>query len=56
MTKIHQSTIELADEYAVQKKKHVYITPLMFASMFNLFSGLLDRKNKSIEVERNKYQ
>ncbi len=56
MTKIHQSTIELADEYAVQKKKHIYIALIMFASMFNLFSGFLDRKNNSIEVERNKYQ
>lgn len=55
MTRIHQQAIELADKFATAKKKHVYITPLMFAGMFRIFQKLLERKNKAIEVERSRY-
>lgn len=56
MTKIHQQAILLAEEFQATKRKHVYITPLMFANMFKIFKKLLDRKNKAIEVEMSKYQ
>jgi hypothetical protein len=55
-TKIHQQTIELSNEYAAKRKKNVYITPVLFTSMFKLFAKLLERKNHEIETERSKYE
>lgn len=55
MTMIHQKQIELASEFQSVKRKHVYVTPLMFAGMFKILQKLLDRKNKAIEEERGKY-
>ena len=56
MTKIHQEAILLAEEFQATKRKHVYVTPLMFANMFKVFKKLLERKIKAIEMEMSKYQ
>jgi len=49
MTKIHQEAILLAEEFQAKKRKHVYVTPLMFANMFKIFKNLLERKIKAME-------
>ena len=55
-TQIHQSAMELADTYLLETKKQVYITPVMFMSVFQIFESLLTRKNEEIERERSKYE
>ena len=55
-TQIHQSAMELADTYLLETKKQVYITPVMFMSVFQIFENLLTRKNEEIERERSKYE
>lgn len=55
-THIHQSAMDLAHQYEVEKKRHVYVTPVLFTNMFKLFAGLLSRKNLEIESERSKYE
>ena len=55
-TQIHQSAMELADIYLIETQKQVYITPVMFMSVFQIFENLLTRKNEEIERERSKYE
>ena len=54
-TQIHQSSMELAETYLKEKKRQVYVTPVMFMGVFDTFDGLLSRKNEEIERERSKY-
>ena len=55
-TEIHRSAMELAETYLLETKKQVYITPVMFMSVFRIFESLLSRKNEEIERERSKYE
>ena len=55
-TQIHQSAMELAETYFRETKKQVYVTPVMFMSVFGIFEELLTRKNEEIERERSKYE
>ena len=52
---MHQSMINLSDQYYAERKRVVYITPTVFTQMFNLFDKLLRRKNDLIEDEAGKY-
>jgi uncharacterized radical SAM superfamily Fe-S cluster-containing enzyme len=48
--------MELAETYALETKRQVYVTPVMFMNVFDLFKELLSRKNEEIERERSKYE
>jgi len=54
-TQIHQSAMQLAEAYLKEKKRQVYVTPVMFMGVFDLFEKLLSRKNDDIDRERSKY-
>ena len=54
-TQVHQSSMELADIYFRETKRQVYVTPVMFMDVFDLFGTLLTRKNEENEKERTKY-
>ena len=54
-TQIHQSAMSLAEQYMAEKKRQVYVTPVMFMGVFDTFETLLSRKNEEIERERSKY-
>lgn len=47
--------MDLAQSYLKEKKRQVYVTPVMFMGLFDTFEGLLSRKNEEIERERTKY-
>ena len=55
-TQLHQSATNLATRYEIEKKRQVYVTPVLFTSMFSLFEKILARKNREIESERSKYE
>jgi len=52
---LHTSAIKLASEYAMERRKHVYITPTCFTQNFHLFETILLRKLRQIDEERNTY-
>lgn len=54
-THIHQSAMALAETYFKETKRQIYVTPVMFMGVFNIFKELLSRKNEEIERERSKY-
>jgi hypothetical protein len=56
VTQIHQSAMNLAHRYEQEKRRHVYVTPVLFTGMFALFERLLTRKNRELESERSKYE
>ena len=47
--------MSLAETYMAEKKRQVYVTPVMFMGVFDTFETLLTRKNEEIERERSKY-
>ena len=55
-TLIHRSTMELAARYEQERKRTVYVTPVLFTHMFELFHKLLERTNRVNESERSKYE
>ena len=54
-THIHSSARELTLTYQAETRKIVYVTPVIFMSLFETFETLLSRKNFEIEQERSKY-
>ena len=42
--------------YFKETKRQVYVTPVMFMNVFEIFEKLLSRKNEEIERERSKYE
>ena len=48
--------MELVETYALETKRQVYVTPVMFMNVFELFGQVLARKNEEIERERSKYE
>ena len=47
--------MELSETYVKETKRQVYVTPVMFMGVFEIFENLLTRKNDEIEMERSKY-
>ena len=47
--------MDLSDKYFTETKRQVYVTPVMFMGVFEVFEQLLTRKNEEIERERSKY-
>ena len=47
--------MELAETYLRETKRQVYVTPVMFMGVFELFETLLSRKSADLERERSKY-
>ncbi len=47
--KIHNSVLDLAETYAMERGRQIYITPTRFTENFNLFDKLLLRKSQSID-------
>jgi len=48
--------MELSETYHKETKRQVYVTPVMFMGVFEIFERLLTRKNEEIERERSKYE
>ena len=48
--------MQLAEDYSKETKRQVYVTPVMFMTLFETFEKLLSRKNEEIERERSKYE
>ena len=47
--------MDLSETYFKETKRQVYVTPVMFMDVFEVFEKLLTRKNQDIERERSKY-
>ena len=47
--------MDLSERYFKETKRQVYVTPVMFMGVFEVFEKLLTRKNEEIERERSKY-
>lgn len=48
--------MQLAETYFKETKRQIYVTPVMFMGVFDIFKELLSRKNEEIERERSKYE
>lgn len=53
--KIHNSALDLEQQYLNEKKRQVYITPTRFIEIFKLFETIMKRKHQQIDEERSKY-
>lgn len=49
MTRIYEQTMEMTHNYVRKTRQQVYITPVMFMSVFKIFQNLLSRKNEEID-------